>query len=361
MRIKRNIASLFILILIISGCRNNKQVKNTTTENTTQQVTYIEQTTLTQTESSESNLISKDDNIYYDLDIDKLEELANQGDAKAQFSLGRLYDWGEEVPQDYQKAFELYSKAAEQGYIYARYNLGIMYYDGNGISKDYQKAFELYSKAAKQGFAYAQYNLGSMYYNGEYVNQDYSKAFKWYSKAAEQGDSDAQHNLGLMYYNGDGTKQNKQEGLEWINKSAEQGNTYAIDFLNRLNKEMNTMETTLKVTEQDIKNAIKNTIPESYQTDKNFLCEAYLANEDKNTFDIDIQLEIGTSDIDTTKSVFYELLDGVSNMALENGYNIEMYSFTFLNNGNSIGTFMAETGSDTYTILKDGKIEDFTR
>ncbi len=36
------------------------------------------------------------------------------------------------------------------------------------------------------------------------------------------------------------------------------------------------METTLKVTEQDIKNALKNIIPESYRTDKNFLCEAYL-------------------------------------------------------------------------------------
>jgi len=48
-------------------------------------------------------------------------------------------------------------------------------------------------------------------------------------------------------------------------------------------------------------------------------------------------------------------------MALENGYNIEMYNFTFLNNRSSIGTFMAETGSDTYTILKDGKTENFTR
>lgn len=126
-------------------------------------------------------------------------------------------------------------------------------------------------------------------------------------------------------------------------------------------KEVTTTEPTttakLKGTEQEVKTAIRNKIPKNYQTGENFLCEAYLVNEEKNMFDIDIQVEIGSSSIDDAKAIFYELLDTVS----DTNYNIEMYSFTFLDGGVSTCTIMAETGSDTYTILSDGKVKDFTR
>jgi len=136
MRFKQNITGLIVVLFIITGCVNNKSALNTEittnveTETTTQQIISTEQNTITQTESTENSSTSKDDNIYYDLDIDEIERLANQGDAKAQFSLGRLYSRGEKVTQNYQKAFEWYTKAAEQGYIYAQYNLGVMYYKG---------------------------------------------------------------------------------------------------------------------------------------------------------------------------------------------------------------------------------------
>ena len=44
-----------------------------------------------------------------------------------------------------------------------------MYEKGQGVTQDYNKAFEMYELAAKQGLASAQYNLGRMYYYGKGV------------------------------------------------------------------------------------------------------------------------------------------------------------------------------------------------
>ncbi len=46
--------------------------------------------------------------------------LAEQGNAKAQFNLGVMYDRGLGVPQDYAEAVKWYRKAAEQGHAGAQ-------------------------------------------------------------------------------------------------------------------------------------------------------------------------------------------------------------------------------------------------
>ena len=66
--------------------------------------------------------------------------LAKQGNAKAQFNLGRMYRFGWGVPQDNAKAAEWYRKAAEQGYAKAQFKLGFMYDDGLGVPQDYVQA-----------------------------------------------------------------------------------------------------------------------------------------------------------------------------------------------------------------------------
>jgi hypothetical protein len=55
------------------------------------------------------------------------------------------------VPKDLGKAAELYEKAADQGNVRAQYNLGVLYESGQGVPKDLGKAAELYQKAANQG------------------------------------------------------------------------------------------------------------------------------------------------------------------------------------------------------------------
>ena len=62
--------------------------------------------------------------------------LAEQGDAKAQFNLGIMYERGQGVLQDYKTAVKCYILAAEQGYAKAQYNLGVMYALGQGVIAD---------------------------------------------------------------------------------------------------------------------------------------------------------------------------------------------------------------------------------
>jgi TPR repeat protein len=69
-----------------------------------------------------------------------LRPLAEQGDAGAQFNLGRMYTSGQGVPQDYAAAAVWYRKAADQGYADAQYNLGNMYFDGQGVPQNYAAA-----------------------------------------------------------------------------------------------------------------------------------------------------------------------------------------------------------------------------
>jgi len=67
--------------------------------------------------------------------------LAEQGDAKAQYFLGLVYDEGEGVPEDGAKAVHWYRKAAEQGDTEAQFWLGIMYAASEGVPEDYVRAY----------------------------------------------------------------------------------------------------------------------------------------------------------------------------------------------------------------------------
>ena len=112
--------------------------------------------------------------------------LAEQGDAGAQFDLGRMYDKGQGVPQDYAEAVKWYRKAAEQGHAKAQTGLGFMYEHGKGVAQDYAEAVKWYRKAVEQGDAPAQLNLGFMYDKGQGVPQDYVQAHMWFNLAASR-------------------------------------------------------------------------------------------------------------------------------------------------------------------------------
>ncbi len=76
---------------------------------------------------------------------------AEQGDAKAQVTLGFLYEKGRGVRQDYHKAREWYEKAAVQGLPEAQLNLGILYDQGLGVRKNLATAKDWFGKACDNG------------------------------------------------------------------------------------------------------------------------------------------------------------------------------------------------------------------
>ena len=64
---------------------------------------------------------------------------AGQGNADAQFAVGRSYALGQGVPQDYSEAVRWCQKAAEQGNANAQVCLGFSYYEGQGIPRIVQR------------------------------------------------------------------------------------------------------------------------------------------------------------------------------------------------------------------------------
>ena len=153
--------------------------------------------------------------------------LAEQGEVGAQIMFGRMYHWGDGVPQDFTEAVKWYRLAAEQGNAYAQTALGVMSYAGDGVPQDATEAVKWFRLAAEQGDADAQTMVGAMYANGDGVLQDYAEAVKWYRLAAEQGIAFAQYNLGLMYERGRGVPQDATEAVRWHRLAAEQGNVEA--------------------------------------------------------------------------------------------------------------------------------------
>lgn len=78
-------------------------------------------------------------------------EDAEEGNADAQFNLGRMYANGLGVPQDDSLAIEWYRKAVKQGQPDALYNLGRMYENGRAVRQNFVKAYRLYFRASLHG------------------------------------------------------------------------------------------------------------------------------------------------------------------------------------------------------------------
>lgn len=79
------------------------------------------------------------DNKYAETNKVNFEETkinAEQGDVDAQDNLVLMYDMGLGVPADTSISFEWFTKAAKQGNAGAQYCLGKIYIDGKGVSKN---------------------------------------------------------------------------------------------------------------------------------------------------------------------------------------------------------------------------------
>ncbi len=156
---------------------------------------------------------------------------ANQGDANAQYDLGRMYFWGRGMPQDFAEANSWYQKAAAQGSAKAKYAIGDLYYYGDGVPQSYPGALAWYRKAADQGDSTAEHALGLMNYYGHGLPQNYPDALAWYEKSADHGDAKSEYAVGYMYGHGLGVAEDSNEADRWYHKAASHGDRYAQEAL----------------------------------------------------------------------------------------------------------------------------------
>ena len=83
-----------------------------------------------------------------------------------------------------------YRLAADQGYARAQFSLGLRYTNGLGVPQDDAEAARWIRLAADQGHAIAQFNLGFAYARGEGAPQDYVQAHMWYNLSASRRTSE---------------------------------------------------------------------------------------------------------------------------------------------------------------------------
>ena len=115
---------------------------------------------------------------------------------------------------NHKEAAEMFDKAAKQNHAMAQASLGFLFETGQGVPRDLDKAMDLYHKAAKQGHSVAQFNLGRIYQNGlthgiQQVKQDPKLAEQFLKRAAAQGIVAAHHQLGLFYLTAGNTIQHQ--------------------------------------------------------------------------------------------------------------------------------------------------------
>lgn len=124
-----------------------------------------------------------------------LEQAAADSFPNSQYTLGKMYQYGLNVPQSDARAAEYYMLAAEQGFANAQYNLGKAYRDGRGVPQDDAASIRYFQMAAENGHARAQNRLATRYARGDGVEQDDVTALFWATLAANGGAERAAENV----------------------------------------------------------------------------------------------------------------------------------------------------------------------
>ena len=124
----------------------------------------------------------------YETSLAECQPLAEEGDAMAQFCVGRLYANGFGVAMNDELALRWYGLAAEQGYSEAQFNLGLLHANGWGVEMNDQEAAKWYRLAAEQGFINAQTSLAMLSHKGRGIEQNLVEAYMWYDIAIQLGD-----------------------------------------------------------------------------------------------------------------------------------------------------------------------------
>lgn len=124
---------------------------------------------------------------------------ATAGDARAEYSLGYLYEFGLGVPADNGQAKTWYDKAAAAKNGDALYALGRMYESGDAGSRSLTQAMADYKAAADAGSGDGAYAVGRMLLRGMGANADPAQAVTWLQKAAGKGIPAAYYMLGAAF------------------------------------------------------------------------------------------------------------------------------------------------------------------
>ncbi|MCK5003344.1 MAG: sel1 repeat family protein [Gammaproteobacteria bacterium] len=162
-----------------------------------------------------------------------LQELAKQGNIKAQGRLGLMYERGIGIQQNYDKAREWYNRAIKSSSGFALARRGFMYERGLGELQNYTQAVNYYHRAIEQGNASAYAHLGFLYFNGKGVDKDYDNAHLHFKKSADEGSYLGMAWLGFSYEEGIGVERDHEKAFKWTERAAKKGNPHGLATLGK--------------------------------------------------------------------------------------------------------------------------------
>ena len=165
---------------------------------------------------------------------EQLEQLAEAGDAHAQYIIGTAYRNGGLLIPDTVKAQKLLERAAEQDLDAAQYALGKLYLSDDADVHDPAKGIYWLKRSADNGNDYAAYRLGKEYLSGKNVSKDAAAAVGYLWQAANDGNAYAQYLLGKLYLMGEGVLKDTDAAYEWFAAARDNGHGYAEFFMERM-------------------------------------------------------------------------------------------------------------------------------
>ena len=167
---------------------------------------------------------------------EQLEQLAEDGDAYAQYIIGTAYRGGGLLIPDTSKAQKLLERAAEQDLDVAQYALGKLYLSDNVDVHDSVKGIYWLKRAADNGNDFAAYRLGKKYLSGNNVSKDAAAAAEYLRQAANNGNAYAQYLLGKLTLIGEGIPKDMDAAYEWFAAARDNGHAYAEFFMKRMER-----------------------------------------------------------------------------------------------------------------------------
>ncbi len=150
----------------------------------------------------------------FDVARQEFESLAADGNGEAAFYLGRMYQFGEGVPENQSQALTWFRKSADLDHADGHFVAGQMYEKGLGTPQDYDRAFASYEAASDMGHLDARKRLAMMHAEGLGTQVDYVLAAQLLNSAAEQGDQEARDLLTYLMNTGRVPKDALDEPIE---------------------------------------------------------------------------------------------------------------------------------------------------
>ena len=167
---------------------------------------------------------------------EQLEQLAEDGDAYAQYIIGTAYRDGGLLIPDTAKAQKLLERAAEQDLDVAQYALGKLYLSDEADVHDPAKGIYWLKRSADSGNDFAAYRLDKEYLSGKNTIKDAEIAASYLRQAADNGNAYAQYLLGKLTLMGEGVPKDMDAAYEWFAAARDNGHAYAEFFMKRMER-----------------------------------------------------------------------------------------------------------------------------